>query len=143
MKPVLLARFNGCIYTRIVYPDFIIHNIGSEPIIALFHDVDVGPGDHNKQIVFVIPSDIVKSHVGTWYVIDRPQAYVQIAMTDLIHRVTRACDDRCINIKFEWTILASNYIDVLLWRLLEAVNDELFFEGVAEKKNYRRPIVCH
>jgi hypothetical protein len=127
MKPVLLARSNNCsVYTRIVYPDFIIHDLNSKPTIAPYHGFDVDVSSMCTLTVNIIPTDIVRSIIGTQYTIVSSRKHVQIALTDIIiHHVTRACCGRCAYVGSTWQIVDN--VDELLWRLYAALMTVLFF----------------
>ena len=119
MKPVLLARYNGCnVYTRIVYPDFIMYDLIS-PTIAPYHGFAVDVSSMCTLTVNIIPTDIVRSTSGTWYTIVSSRKHVQITVTVLMHHIMRECCGKCAYAGSKWQIVDN--VDELLWRLYAAL----------------------
>ncbi len=132
MKPVLMARKtlhgNG-IYTKIVYPDFIIRYSQSLPFISLNHNMVVWNSTYQfHQTVLVTAVNTIESFVGTDYGLVNSRMPEVALTTKLIYRLANACYNKCIAVGTNWTIVDDTWeADKLLWQLFEAINDELFF----------------
>jgi hypothetical protein len=119
MKPVLIARtLLGVKYTRIVYPDFIIRSIDDDPSIAIHHII------YSISSMNTIPADmegLMTCSQGTL----QEESYGMILLSDRVGRLALDCYYKCLKVRSDWATVPG--VDDLLWRLLEAINDELFF----------------
>ncbi len=133
MKPVLLARTaSDSIYTRIVFPEYILVGIRSEPFIALGTGIGGGYG----EATVVTANDVVRSHIGYHWFHGSTSMGAKILSSEPVCRLAQACFYRCPRAGlYGWTVVSGDpLLDTLLWQLLEAVNDELFFVTSVKKR---------
>jgi hypothetical protein len=125
MLPVLLARNVGCIYTRIVYPDFIIQNIDHSRVIICHHLINM-PGC--SDIINVVAADMASVIEGTEYCVTSSPMGYDILGSKLYENLLLKCYNICRRVKSrKWTVFSSDYIDNALLELYALINDELFF----------------
>ncbi len=120
MRPTLIARNEyGTIYIRVVHLDYVLRDI-TRPSISVQHQLT-----HNYHTDVLVPAAYIPEYLsGGWAMLKGVSGDVRITPY-IITPLMCECRDKCHSVGMAWTIIEG--VDGLLWRLIEAINNDLFF----------------
>ncbi len=119
----LLARssaINNHVFTRLVHPDFILHDLHGDISISSHHLIQ-----NNNLHVVVTADDMIDCLVG------RRNSFIKCyceseLMMENIKVGSKDCYYGCKGTSGTWTVVTG--ADELIYKLCEAINNELFFD---------------
>ncbi len=124
ITPMIIARQYMGSHVRIVYSDFIIHNLHYAPTISVQHVLSLSSGLSSR--VNTISASMIEFLMKARYNFDTTCTSARVMLdSDRIKILAYQCFIRCKDVGHDWTIIRE--IDSMLYKLCEFINDELFF----------------
>ncbi len=114
------------VFTRLVHPDFIIHGPNISPLISTHHLVIDCTVQRIRRHMIVTSNDMIGCLVGTRGALNGCFGTSKL-IDETIKTLTEACYSicECKVASYEWTVVTG--ADELIYKLCEAINNELFF----------------